>query len=112
MPQKLLWTEPRDAQLRRLRGDGASWDMIAAALAISRNAAIERGRRLGARLPPPARVAEVEDRYLRDPRRDPLPIGHPMPWGLLTAGTSIAGEPFPDGRRPEASRTQQARNIT
>lgn len=94
MPQKLIWTAPRDAQLHRLRGDGESWDRIAAALAISRNAAIERGRRLGARLPPPARVAEAERDYLADPTREPLPPGHPVSWAAITCGTQDAGAPY------------------
>jgi hypothetical protein len=94
MPQKLIWTTPRDAQLRRLRGDGASWDDIAAALAISRNAAIERGRRIGARLPPPQIVADNERDYLLDPSREPLPPGHPATWDAITAGTQDAGTPY------------------
>jgi hypothetical protein len=43
MPEKLVWTEPRDTQLKRLRAQGDSWDAIAAALEISRNAASSAG---------------------------------------------------------------------
>jgi hypothetical protein len=48
MPPKLVWTEPRDSQLRRLRNDGADWDIIATSLSITRNAVMERARRIGA----------------------------------------------------------------
>ena len=92
MPQKLLWTEPRDLQIKRMRADPSSWDSIAASLGISRNAAIERGRRIGARLPPPEFKPEPED-----PDRAPLPPGHPASWDLLTAGTCFAGRPYAQG---------------
>jgi hypothetical protein len=72
-----------------MRAGRASWDAIAAALRISRNAAIERGRRIGARLP----VAELSP-IVEDPDRPPLPPGHPTTWGLITAGTSLEGEAY------------------
>jgi hypothetical protein len=28
MPEKLVWTEPRDTQLKRLRAQRGSWDAI------------------------------------------------------------------------------------
>ncbi len=90
MPEKLIWTEPRDAQLKRMRSQGLPWDAIAAALGISRNAAIERGRRIGARLPPPEYVPEPEDK-----ERPPLPPGHPASWGAIVAGTCLEGTPYP-----------------
>jgi len=90
MPEKLVWTESRDAQLRRLRAGGASWDAIAASLGMSRNAAIERGRRIGARLPPPQQRPEAED-----PDRPPLSPGHPLTWGAINADTCLAGTPYP-----------------
>ena len=89
MPEKLVWTDQRDARLKRMRVQGAAWDAIAAALGISRNAAIERGRRIGARLPPPEHVSEPED-----PERPPFPPGHRITWGAIVAGTSLAGTPY------------------
>jgi hypothetical protein len=89
MPQKLVWTGPRDMQIKRMRADRSSWDAIAMSLGISRNAAIERGRRIGARLPPPEYVPTAED-----PDRPALPPGHEISWGLITAGTCLAGEPY------------------
>ena len=60
------------------------WEAIAADMGISRNAAIERGRRIGARLPPAS-----HDRRRPDPNRAPLSAGDPVSWSLLTAGTSL-----------------------
>lgn len=90
MPPKTDWTEARDAQLRRFRAEGATWDVIAAALGVSRYTAIERGRRIGARKPPPEHKPVPED-----PGRDSLPPGDPRTWGSLTEGTILAGSPYP-----------------
>jgi hypothetical protein len=90
MPHKLCWTHVTDARLKRLRVEGASWDDIAAELGISRNAAIERGRRIGARRPPPSATAPPED-----PDRLPLPPGHDASWGALVAGTLLNGRRYP-----------------
>ena len=90
MPEKLVWTDPRDTLLRRMRAQGAAWEAIAVALGISRNAAIERGRRIGARLPPPRYVPEPED-----PERPPMSPGHSVSWGAIVAGTCLADEPYP-----------------
>ena len=38
-------------------------------------------------------AAEPRDEHR--PRSDPLPAGHPLTWGLITAGTSLAGQPYP-----------------
>ena len=90
MPKKLEWTDAQDAKLRRLRAQGATWDGIAAVLGLTRWAAMERGRRIGARLPPPNFVASPED-----PAREPLPSGHPLSWDAINAGTVLEGTPYP-----------------
>lgn len=90
MTPRIVWTEAMDAQIRRLRAEGVSWDVIARVLSVSRYTAIERGRRIGARRPPPEHVPAPED-----PERDPLPPGHPRSWGILTERTCLAGEPYP-----------------
>jgi hypothetical protein len=90
MPRKLPWTEAQDAQLRRLRAEGATWDVIADLLCMTRWAVIERGRRIGARLPPPDFVPPPED-----PARASLPAGHPSSWGAITQGTVLEGTPYP-----------------
>lgn len=90
MGKKLIWTQGQDAQLRRLRAEGISWDAIATTMGLARWTVIERGRRIGARRPPPELVRRPEDRT-----REPLPAGHPRTWGVLTAGTVLAGTPYP-----------------
>lgn len=85
MPVKLEWSPPRDAVLCRLRAEGATWDTIATELVISRNGAMERGRRLGARLP-----ALPHTPAATDPNRAPLPAGAPESWGALIAGSLLA----------------------
>lgn len=90
MPEKLPWTEADDAKLRRLRAEGATWDTVAQLLATTRVAVIERGRRIGARRPPPDFIALPED-----PERPPLPAGHPRSWNAINAGTALEGTPYP-----------------
>ena len=90
MPTKFTWTIAQDTQIRRLRAEGASWDVIAAVLGLSRWSVIERGRRIGARLPPREFVPPPED-----PSREPLPAGHPRSWNVLTAGTVLENSPYP-----------------
>jgi hypothetical protein len=90
MPLKLLWTDAQDTRIRRLRAEGAPWDLIAVTLCLNRSAVIERGRRIGARSPPPEFVPPPDD-----PDRGPLPAGHPRTWGAMNAGTILADEPYP-----------------
>jgi hypothetical protein len=89
MPRKLLWTEGQDTQIRRLRTEGAEWDLIAQTLGLTRWAVIERGRRLGVSRRPvntPTAPDEAE--------RAPLPAGHPDTWVAITKGTALEGVPF------------------
>jgi hypothetical protein len=90
MPAKLLWTDAQDTRIRRMRSEGVTWDAIATSLGLTRFAVIERGRRIGARPPPPGFTAVIDD-----PQRDPLPAGHPRTWGAMNARTVLANEPYP-----------------
>jgi hypothetical protein len=90
MPQKLHWTSAQDARIRRLRSEGATWDDVGVELGLNRSTVIERGRRIGARAPPPEFVAVPDE-----PNRGPLPAGHSRTWGVMTAGTVLADEPYP-----------------
>ena len=90
MPKKLTWTDARDSQIKRLRAQGATWDMIAAALNVTRWTAIDRGRRIGARPPPPDFTPEPED-----PERPAMPAGDPRSWGAITNGSVLEGMPYP-----------------
>jgi hypothetical protein len=90
MPHKIAWTPGQDAMIRRLRAEGATWDAIAMALLVSRFTVIERGRRIGARRPPPDFKPPPPDMS-----RPPLPAGHPQTWEALTAGTVLEGTDYP-----------------
>jgi len=90
MPQKLCWTAAQDLTIRRMRIEGATWDTIAGALGVSRYTVIQRGRRIGAQRPPPELGPPPED-----PRREPLPAGHPRSWAMITDGTLLEGTPYP-----------------
>jgi hypothetical protein len=76
MPKKKAWSTAEDNRLIALRLGGETWDAVAAALRVSRHAVIERGRKLGDRLPTRERPAQTEDRD-----RKPLPPGHRDTWG-------------------------------
>jgi hypothetical protein len=90
MPKRIVWTEVQDTKIKRMRAECASWDSIALAIGVTRWTVIERGRRLGARLPPPDFVPQPED-----PDRPPLPPGHPETWGIIIKGTLAEGTPYP-----------------
>lgn len=92
MTQKLIWSEPNDTWLLQMRAYGASWGTIATGLQISRWAATERGRKLGASRPP--RPAARLLPRLRD-AREAMPAGHPVSWGAITKGTWAEGAAYP-----------------
>jgi hypothetical protein len=89
MPRKLIWTEGQDAQIRRLRTEGGSWDLIALALGLARWTVIERARVLGVHRAP------VNPRpTLDEADRETLPAGHVESWGAINRGTSLEDVPF------------------
>ena len=96
MPVKATWTEAQDIQIKRLRAEGLSWDSIGAAMGLTRWSVLERGRRIGARPPPPDFVPPPPD-----PNRDPLPAGHPVSWETINEGTCLEGAPYPRPSRPK-----------
>ncbi len=89
MPRKLVWTEGQDAQIRRLRTEGATWDLIALALGLARWTVMERARTIGAERPPANAVA-----ILDESAREPLAAGHADTWGAINRGTSLQDVPF------------------
>jgi len=95
MPKKITWTEAQDLRIRRMRAEGATWDTIAAVLGVTRWTVIERGRRIGARRPPPDFEPAPED-----PERGPLPPGDARSWGAITQGTVLEGVPYPEPAEP------------
>ena len=92
----LAWDAAMQAQLVELASvPGTSWTVIAAAMGISRNAVIMRAMKTGVRrgrAPIVSGVAAAANRG-----RDALPPGSPETWGLIVAGTVLAGEPYPGG---------------
>jgi len=90
MPKKITWTDAQDSQIKRMRALGKTWDTIAATLAVTRWTVIDRGRRIGARPPPPGFTPEPED-----PERPPMRPGDPCSWGAITHGTALQGMPYP-----------------
>jgi hypothetical protein len=90
MRAPVRWSAALDDQLKALRAAGLTWDAVAQEMALGRNTVLERGRRIGARkLPPPMPESlEAADRPARPP-------GHPVSWGLITAGTVLEGQPYP-----------------
>ena len=89
MPRKAVWTEGQDTQIRRLRTEGASWDVIALALGLARWTVIERARVIGASRRP-AHAAESLD----EADRPALPAGHAESWGAINRGTALRDTPF------------------
>ncbi len=89
MPGKVVWTEGQDTQIRRLRTEGASWDVVALALGLARWAVIERARAIGAEERPANAVAALDESG-----REPLPAGHSASWDAINRGTSLEQVPF------------------
>jgi hypothetical protein len=93
---RIEWTAAQDATIRRLRGDGKSWDAIADELGVNRHTAIERGKVIGVTaIPIKAAEAEPVERDVRNGAPlEALPAGHPFTWGLLTQGTCLEGSEY------------------
>lgn len=109
--RRITWTPQADARLARLRGEGASLRALSRAFGLGRSAVAERATHLGLHTPIPAADRPPIARKptpdgLDDPTRDPLPAGHPVSWGLITAGTCLEGvayaapKPIPNRREP------------
>lgn len=73
MPQKIVWTEAADGTLLHLRRNGTTWDAVAAALGVSRNAAIDRAKRLVLAGGAPAAATERVARPVVRPARPTPP---------------------------------------
>jgi len=89
MPRKVVWTEGQDTQIRRLRTEGATWDVIALALGLARWTVIERARAINAERPPANAVTVLDESG-----REPLPAGHTESWDAINRGTSLENMAF------------------
>lgn len=90
MPRRIVWTPEKDATIIAMRAAGGTWDAIVAAIGHTRWTIIERGNLIGAALPAP-----VPKKPEIDLSRDPLAAGHPVSWGAIIAGTSLADSAYP-----------------
>jgi hypothetical protein len=104
------WADAEDDMIRGMRALGASWQAIASAVGVSVNTLVDRAAVLGVRALPSSYAARAAARRIAELHRDatdrdPLPAGHPITWGAITRGTSLAGEPCqrpsPISRTPE-----------
>ena len=103
------WPEETLAELRRLREAGKSWPEIGEALQVCPDAARRQGykmklapvwgKRRAGPLPRQPRAATPTDAVQKTPAqlvgaRPTLPPG--ATWALLTAGTCLDGQPYPE----------------
>lgn len=103
-PKKIIPTPDGDATIHRLRAEGVTWAKIGKAVGCSEFKAIQRGREIGA----------YTERAKPEPRpegighdaREPLPAGHPLSWGAITAGSILDGARYP---HPVRLHLEQAR---
>lgn len=83
-----VWTEQKDFIIKRMRVERTEWEDIAAAVGENLTDTVARGLLVGARLPPPDFVSPLVE-------RESWPAGHPATWGVIIAGTSLAGSAYP-----------------
>lgn len=94
---RIIWSAGADDRFARMRREGVSLRALAKAFGLSRSTIAQRAARLGLELParPVVATAQQPRRVACDPgtdlSRDPLPPGHPISWGLITAGTCLEG---------------------
>jgi hypothetical protein len=93
MAGKIIWTGGQDAQIRRLRTEGASCDVIALLLGVTRAAVAERACDLGVDQKPVIDLAQSD--------RPALPAGHQETWDPINRGTALQDVPF---RAPDTIR--------
>jgi hypothetical protein len=76
MPKALVWTRDQDQVIINMRRNRDSWAAIGFALGISRNTAIDRGRRLGAQLgdEPPKDVLETPEERSKRILKEMMPF--------------------------------------
>lgn len=109
MSNVICWPETTLTELRRLRDAGKSWEEVGDALQICSRAAQRAGKRMGLSHAPakrragplprqPRAVAQTQAVQRKSEQlagaRPTLPPG--ATWELLTAGTCLDGQPYPE----------------
>jgi hypothetical protein len=89
MPGKAIWTAGQDTQIKRLRTEGATWDIIAGVLGLPLCSVMLRGKALGVEQPPAHAALAIDES-----ERPPLPAGHHDTWGPINRETILRGVPF------------------
>ena len=93
---KIIWTPEMDAKLRAHAHH--SQRELERIMGMSRQSVANRMRALGMTQPraaKPAQPAKPQRPKTPYDAREPLPAGHPVSWGLITAGTSLANTLYP-----------------
>ena len=109
MTRASYWPEATLAEIRRMRDAGKSWVQVGDALQSCPKAAQSLGKRMGLTHPPSQRRASQRARQPRavaqtqPAQRSSAELAGPrqtMPpgatWALLTAGTCLDGQPYPE----------------
>lgn len=91
MGAKLNWTAEQDDTIRSMLLAGKNNADVARALGLSWDSVTNRARAINA-----VRAYQGKPNKIHPtPTREPYPPGHPITWGAITAGTLLAGVPYP-----------------
>jgi len=102
MPAPHIWTEAENEMIRARATTLESWETIGAWVGVTKQCVILQAHRLGVptaslrwiaarrETSPTAEIITAPD----DPDREPLPAGHPETWGIIVAGTCLAGTEY------------------
>lgn len=109
------WPQAMLDEMRRLRDAGRTWPQVGDALRVCPDAARREGRKMGLCHPPTKRCAGPLPRQPRalaqtqPVQRSPEQLAGARPtlppgatWGLLIAGTSLDGLPYPPQSEEQA----------
>ena len=103
VPIRREWSLTDDNRLLAMRAEGMEWSALALAFHATRNSVIARHNRILRRrgLARGPAIGGEKRRHSAGPaeRKEPLPPGHPVTWGAITAGTLLEGSPYPEAPR-------------
>ena len=94
MPIPLVWSMGQLGQMQFMRAAGHKWSDISIAVGFSVSTCRQKARSIGCfEIPRPIAVEKLPEINHADAWI--CPPGHPVSWGAITAGTILAGEPYP-----------------